>query len=148
MEIIIQILSTVALVLGIATAEVLATRALGNLKKSWLYIIEIVLFVFIVIVIFNTITLTEFSDTLFVAIYFFIGFLTILFVRSLIGGFGFLGEQVKKKALRIKDEKDFIIGLKKALERRKFKEEGIKRIAKEVGFSKKKVDDVFKFWEK
>lgn len=144
-ELIIQMVSTLMLVLGIAAGEIVATKTFGVLKKKWLYLVEIGIFVLIIVFIFNTIMLEQFNEIVITAIYFASGFLTILFVRGIISGFGFLAVQIKEKALREYKQEDYIVGLKKALERRSFEEEEIKRIAKEAGFKQSSIRDVFLF---
>lgn len=144
-QLLLQTISTLMLVLGIATGEMTATKAFGVLKKRWLYLVEIVIFVLTIVYIFNTIMLTQLNEFLLIAIYFSCGFLTILFARGLISGLGFLAIQVKEKVLKEYKQEDLCIGLKKALERRGFEEDEIKRIAKEVGFKQNVIRDVFLF---
>lgn len=147
-ELTVQIISTLMLVLGIAAGEATATKAFGALKKRWLYVVEIAIFVLIIVYLFNTIQLTEFSELIVAAIYFFSGFLTILFVRSLISGFGFLAVQIKENVLKEYKQEDYVAGLKKALERRGFSEDEIRRIAKEVGFKDSAIREVLLFGHK
>jgi len=144
-ELIIQMISTLMLVLGIAGGEIVATKTFGVLKKRWLYIVEIGIFVLIIVFIFNTIMLEQFNEFVVLAIYFASGFLTILFVRGLISGFGFLATQVKEKVLKEYKQEDYVAGLKKALERRGLEDEEIQRIAKEVGFKQSAIREVFIF---
>jgi len=144
-ELIVQMISTLMLVLGIASGELVATKTFGVLKKKWLYIVEIGIFVLIIVFILNTVMLEQFNEFVIIAIYFFTGFLSILFVRGLISGFGFLAIQIKENVLKEYKQEDYIAGLKKALERRNFKEEEIKRIAKEAGFKQSAIREVFLF---
>jgi len=144
-ELIVQMISTLMLVLGIASGELVAIKAFGVLKKKWLYIVEIGIFVLIIVFILNTVMLEQFNEFVIIAIYFFTGFLSILFVRGLISGFGFLAIQIKENVLKEYKQEDYIAGLKKALERRNFKEEEIKRIAKEAGFKQSAIREVFLF---
>jgi SOS response regulatory protein OraA/RecX len=62
-------------------------------------------------------------------------------------GFGILAEQVKEKVLKIRKEEDYIIGLRKALQRRSFSSKQIKRIAAETGFNKDKIEKIFDYWQ-
>lgn len=139
MEFLIQIVSTLFLVLGIATGEAAATKAFGALKHAWMYLVEISLFVLIIVAIFNTFGLSQFSIYYVLAIYFLSGMLTIIFVRGILSGAGILATRVNETVLKEKSQLDYVLGLKKALERRGFKENEIKRIAKEVGFSEKNI---------
>lgn len=147
-NLIIQVLATLALVLGILAGESVATKAFGMLKKSWMYIIEILLFVIAIVILMDNFTITEFDSTTIILFYFLIGFLVIIGIRSLMTGFGIMAEQVKHKGLKIKKEEDYIVGLRKALERRGFEKREIRRIAKEIGFKKRKIEDIFDYWGK
>ena len=144
---VIQILTTLALVLGVAAGESIAGKAFGTLKKAWYYVAEIVLFVSAIVVVFNTLVLVEIEGATLILLYFAVGGTAILFVRALLSGFGFIASHIQEKLVRHLDEKDYIIGLKKALERRGFETEETKRIAKEVGFSKKKVNELFSYFK-
>ena len=141
-----QILTTLALVLGIAAGETISTRVFGTLKKRVLYLIEIIFFVVIIVLTFNTITMTKYSNIIIVSLYFFNGFLTIIFVRGIISGLGLFSIHIKKNILRQKDEVDYILGLKKSLERHGFGIKDIFKIAKETGFSKKNIDKVLTYF--
>lgn len=146
MSLLIQIITTLALVFGIVIGEAISTKAFGTLKKVWLYLVEIAIFVITIVFIFNTIALTEHSDFAITLIYFFSGFLTIIFSRGIITGLGIFSEHIKKDILRQKDEIDYVIGLKKALERRGFKIKEIIRISKEIGFSNKNIEKVLVYF--
>lgn len=145
-DLIVQILSTFALVLGVAGGEALASRAFGMFKKPWMYLFEIVAFVVGIVIIFNVFSFTEFDAVLFILTYFAIGFLMLLVVRGTMTGAGIIAEHVKEKVLKVRDEKDYILGLNKALERRGFEKEEIVRIAKEIGYNPNLVDDVLIFF--
>ena len=142
-----QILTTLALVLGIAFGEIISARVFGTLKRKGLYLIEIGFFVVIIVLIFNTLALTEYSNIIAILLYFLIGLLTIIFVRGVITGLGLFSEHIKKNILKQKDEVDYIIGLKKALERRGLSIEDIVKIAKEAGFSKRNIDKVLVYFD-
>jgi hypothetical protein len=144
-DLISQTLSTITLILGIAMGEILATRAFGMLKKRWLYFVEIALFVVIIVLILNTVMLSQFDITVIMLINFFCGMLSILFVRGVISGVGFLADHIKEKVLKEYKQEDLCAGLKKALERRGFEENEIKRVAKEVGFKQNVIREVFLF---
>jgi hypothetical protein len=141
MELLLQVVSTLLLVLGIAAGETLATKAFGALKHAWMYLVEIALFVVIIVSIFNTIVLSESNLYYLLAVYFCSGLLTIIFVRAIFSGAGILAVRAKEVLLKEKKEMDYVLGLKKALERRGFKEKEIKRVAKEAGFSEKTIRD-------
>lgn len=144
-DLIVQMISTLMLVLGIASGELIATKAFGILRKKWLYVVEIGIFVLIIVFILNTVMLEKFNEFIIITIYFLTGFLSILFVRGMISGFGFLAIQIKENILKEYKQEDYIAGLKKALERRNFKEEEIKRIATETGFKQSSIREVFLF---
>jgi len=57
-------------------------------------------------------------------------------------GLGLFSKRIKKDVLKQKNEVDYIVGLKKSLERRGFSAEDIINVAKEVGFSRKNIDKV------
>jgi low affinity Fe/Cu permease len=111
-----------------------------------MYIFEIVSFVIGIVIIFNFFSFTDFSAALFILTYFGIGFLVILVVRGVMTAAGAIAEHVKENVLKVKDDKDYIIGIKKALERRGFESEEIVKIAKEVGYKPDLVDDVLIFF--
>jgi hypothetical protein len=144
-DMLVQMVSTLMLVLGIAAGELIATKTFGVLKKKILYIVEIGIFVLIIVFIFNSIMLEQYNTIAVAAIYFASGFLTILFVRGMISGLGFFAVQIKEKVLKIYKQEDYVAGLKKSLERRGFEEDEIKRIAKEVGFKQNAIREVFIF---
>ncbi|MDD5181757.1 MAG: hypothetical protein PHC66_01135 [Candidatus Nanoarchaeia archaeon] len=145
-DVLVQILSTFALVLGVAGGEALASRAFGMFKKPWMYLFEIVAFVVGIVIIFNFFSFTDFSAVLFILTYFAIGFLVILVVRGIMTAAGVFAEHIKEKVLKVRDEKDYVLGLNKALERRGFAKAEIVRIAKEVGYKPDLVDDVLIFF--
>ena len=147
MTLLIQILTTLVLVIGIILGESISTKAFGMFKKTWFYLIEITFFVLILVLIFNSVSLTEYSEIATLLIYGISGFLTIIFVRGVMSGLGIFSKHVEKKVLRKKDEKDYIIGLKKSLERRGFEIEEIIKIAKETGFRKDIIDKVLTYFE-
>ena len=60
---------------------------------------------------------------------------------------GLFAEQIKKTISKEKNETDYIIGLKRALERRKIENNEIQKIAKEAGFNKKSIEKVFDWWQ-
>jgi len=145
-DVIVQILSTFALVLGVAGGEALASRAFGMFKKPWMYLAEIVMFVIGIVIIFNFFSFTSFDAVLFILTYFALGFIMIIVARGIMTGAGILAEHVKEKILKVRDDKDYLIGLKKALERRGFEGEEIVKIAKEVGYKQELVEDVLVFF--
>ena len=61
-------------------------------------------------------------------------------------GAGILAERAAVKIFKIRNEKDYILGLKKSLERRGFELEDIIKIAKEVGYKETNVDNVLLFF--
>lgn len=142
MSLLLQILATIFLVLGISLGEILSARAFGLFKKNWMYLVEILLFIPLLIAILNYIKFEEISLTKIVFINFIIGFSLIIFIRGLLSGAGIFAERVKEVILKIRKEEDYLLGLKKALERRGFKLTEIKRIAKEIGFDEKKISEV------
>jgi len=146
MNIILQIITTLALISGISIGEFLSTKVFGILKKSWLYIVELLIFVIIIVTILNSISLEIYSIYLIAVIYFISGFLTIIFVRGIISGLGLFSEHFKRNILKNKNELDYILGLKKALERRKFKQDDILKILKEVGFSEKNINKIINYF--
>jgi len=139
-ETIIQILTTFALILGVAGGETVSSKVFGLLKKSWHYLVEIAIFVLIMVIILNTIVFTEFESVTVILSYFAMGFGTIITIRAGISGFGFLTEHIKNEILKTKEEEDFIIGLKKSLERRGIAHKEIFKISKEIGFSQNKIN--------
>jgi predicted TIM-barrel fold metal-dependent hydrolase len=147
-DVIIQVLATLALVLGVAAGETIATRAFGAMKKSWYYLIEIGIFVAAIVIILNSFAITELDSTLIILFYFFTGAITIAFIRAIITGFGVMSEQIKEKVLKVRKEEDYIVGLRKALQRRGLEAKEIKRIAKETGFSNDKIEGIFDFLDK
>jgi low affinity Fe/Cu permease len=133
-------------VLGVAGGEAIATRAFGFFKKPWMYIAEIVMFVIGIVIIFNFFSFTSLDAVLFVLTYFVLGLIVIIVARGIMTGAGILAEHVKENILKVRDERDYLIGLKKALERRGFESEEIVKIAKEVGYKPDLVDDVLVFF--
>lgn len=147
MNLIFQIITTLALVIGIFLGEAVSTKAFGTFKKWWYYLIEIVLFVTIIVVVFSTIEIEIYAENISYIISFLIGFISIIFARGLISGLGFFSVHFKEKVLKKRNELDYIIGLKRALKRRNFKKEEIKKILNEVGFSDKRIEKVEKFFK-
>lgn len=146
-EILIQVLATFALVLGIIGGEIASTKAFGILKKSWMYLVEILVFVVALVILLDNFAITELNSSLIILFYFFTGCITIIAIRAGMTGFGIVSEQIKEKIIKVRKEKDYIVGLRKALKRRGFETKEMKRIAKEVGFKKEKIEDVFGYWE-
>jgi hypothetical protein len=146
-DLIVQVLATLALVLGIAAGESLVTRAFGTFKKSWYYLIEVAIFVVSIVVILNNFAIKELNSTFIILFYFITGLVIIICIRAAMTGFGILAEQVKEKVLKIRKEEDYIIGLRKALQRRSFSSKQIKRIAAETGFNKDKIEKIFDYWQ-
>ncbi len=148
MNLIFQVITTLALVLGIFLGEAVSTKAFGTFEKWWYYLIEIILFVIIIVIVFSIIEIEFYAENITYLISFLVGFISIIFARGVISGLGFFSEQFKEKILKQKNEMDYIIGLKKALGRRNFKDDEIKKISKEVGFYDKKIKKVDMFFKK
>jgi hypothetical protein len=145
-DLITQILATLGLVLGIAGGETAATRAFGIFKKKWLYIVEISFFVICIVIVFNTLMIVQMESYWLIFLYFLSGFLIIIFIRAAMTGAGIFAEQIMENVIKPRKEEDYILGLKKALERRGFKVKEIRRMAREIGYSEEKIGNVFDFW--
>jgi hypothetical protein len=137
---ILQFIITISLISGITIGEIISTKVFGALKKKIYVLIELILFVAIIILATSTV---QVKDVSYAGLYYLlIGAITIIFVRGIMTFGGIFSIKVMK-ALKIKNELDYIIGTRKALERRGFKEYEIKRILKEIGFPNKKIEMVF-----
>ncbi|MCD6547725.1 MAG: hypothetical protein J7K22_04205 [Nanoarchaeota archaeon] len=138
---ILQMLATLSLVIGITIGEFLASKVFGVFKKMYMQILEVVLFVVLLVFILNS--FVPYNSWFSLLIYFVIGFITVVFVKGVLSGAGILSYHLSKKMIKKRDSTDLLIGLKKALERRGFKQEDIKRIAKECGFKDVEIKKVF-----
>ncbi|MCD6576298.1 MAG: hypothetical protein J7K73_04025 [Nanoarchaeota archaeon] len=146
MNLYLQILTTLSLVGGIFVGELAATKVFGVMKKTIYFLAEIVIFVALIVVLTNSMQITDpYVGSI---VYFIVGFTTIVFVRGVITGLGLMSEKASKKVMHKKDEMDYLFGLRKSLERRGFSNKEIKRIAKEVGFSEKLIEKAFDFLKK
>jgi len=145
MELLFQLASTLALILGIILGEVLAIKSFGIIKNKIYYLLDILLFVCILVIALNKFIVPSFDLLRLIFVNFSIGFITIIFARGVVSLAGFLSKRTYEKIARPLDQEDFIIGLKTALKRRGFDENEIYRIAKEVGFNNKKIREIIYF---
>ena len=147
-ELIVQILATLALILGVAGGEIIATRAFGKMKKSWMYLLEIFLFVLSIVVVLRNFEITKLDSSFIILFYFLTGLVLIIFIRSLMTGFGILSESIKEMVMKTKKQEDYIIGMSRALRQRGIKGEEAEKILKETGFDEEKIYDVLDYLEK
>jgi hypothetical protein len=143
MDLLLQLFSTFALILGIAAGENIATRAFGMLKRPAMYLIEVFLFVVSIVVVFSIFIIQFTNLSIIILFYSSLGFVLILGIRGVITLIGLISYHIREDVLKVKDNRDYMIGLKKSLERRAFEKEEIRRILIEAGFTADEVEPIF-----
>jgi hypothetical protein len=142
-EILLQMALTLSLVVSAMLGELVSTKVFGTLKSAWLYIIDIILFVVVMVVVLNSIGVYE--ALIAVPLYFISGFLTIVSVRGLTTLMGFesakLAEKGKISEVR---EEHYIKNLRRNLERYNMEEDEIEEVLLNSGFKKRLVQGEFR----
>ena len=70
MTLLLQVLTTISLIIGVITGEFFSTKAFGNIRKSWVYIAEVAVFVTIIVLVLSNISITDYSGLITIGIYF------------------------------------------------------------------------------
>jgi len=129
-EIVVQIISLMALLIGILIGEILAFRAFGKPKPKML-LLDMFIFVVILVLIYSFISFTE-VGVLFYVTNFFIGAVCIVSVRGL--------ESLLRLTESPKTEDKIAVNIIRALSRYGLDEAEIKAVLKRSGLSPKSVD--------
>ena len=129
-------IETIAFVIGAVVGGFISNYAFKKNRNLINEVLEIVIFYLIAFILSEHVY--NFSPFIFGTI----GFFSAIAARGISSNFNQAAFEIKKKAKvgRI----GLLIGLENALRRRGFEKEEIIKIAKEVGFSKKEVDEVIK----
>lgn len=135
-----QIVTTLSFVFGIFTGEILASKIFGVPKRMLIQLLEIILFIVIVMVIFNFLLISGYAFYLTLAIYFVIAFLVIFFLRGTTTLLGRASLRLQKT--KEKEREDNVVDLTRSLARRGYNESEIRRMLIESGFDKKKIDNI------
>ena len=145
-DIIFQLITTLCLILGVVSGEAISNRIFGYTKKWYLNIIEIFLFVFLLILMFNNIYVKELNPIIIFLLNFAFGITAITAARSITSGAGFFSYRIKQKYFLKKElnEDLLIIGLTRNLLNKGMNKESIKELLENSGFNKKKTRKVIK----
>jgi len=130
MALIVQILSLMALLVGILAGEIVAFRAFGKPKPKIL-LIDLVVFVVMISLIYSFVTFTE-AGAVFYAANFLIGAVTIVSVRGL--------ESLLRLTESPRGEEKIAVNIIRILSRYGLDDEEIKGVLKRSGISPKSVD--------
>lgn len=143
-DIILQVALTLSLVFSVVLGESLSTRVFGVLKNSWLYLLDILLFVVLVVVALNNIGVE--NPVIALPLYFLSGFLIIISVRGLTTLLGFeSAKSIRRDKKRVEaNEEHYIENLIRNLERYNLKVDEIKEVLLNSGFKKKLVEKKFR----
>ena len=141
-----QILATVFLVFGVITGEAVSVRVFGFAKKWYLNLFEVVLFVFILINLFNLIYVQENDYYLLTTVNYFLGLLTIIFTKGVTSAFGFISNKIiEKQKLKLEPKEEmFIYGLTRNLLNNGLGKREIRNVLGNSGFNKRKINNVVK----
>ncbi len=143
-DIILQVALTLSLVFSVVLGESLSTRVFGVLKNSWLYLLDILLFVVLVVVALNNIGVE--NPVIALPLYFLSGFLIIISVRGLTTLLGFeSAKSIRRDKKRVEaNEEHYIENLIRNLERYNLKVDEIEEVLLNSGFKKKLVEKKFR----
>jgi hypothetical protein len=143
-DIILQVALTLSLVLSVVLGESLSTRVFGVLKNSWLYLLDILLFVVLVVVALNNIGVE--NPVIALPLYFLSGFLIIISVRGLTTLLGFeSAKSIRREEKRVEaNEEHYIENLIRNLKRYDLKTDEIEEVLLNSGFKKKLVEKKFR----
>ncbi len=130
--------------LGVITGEAIAVNTFGIIKKWYLSLIDVFIFIVIITVLFNvTLVKSEFKGLWFLS--FFFGFISSLISHSITTGVGFFGVKIANK-MRINkiNEGTIIIGLIRNLLNNGLSKNEIKNVLISSGLNKRKVNYAIK----
>ncbi|MFA5405764.1 MAG: hypothetical protein WC307_00170 [Candidatus Nanoarchaeia archaeon] len=145
-DLILQIITTLCLIIGIITGETISNKLFGYTKKWYLNIIEIFLFITLLITLFNNLYLQEINPIMMLTINFFFGLTAITITRAITSGAGFLSKRTKERATSKKEVTDdvILIGLTRNLFNKGLSKEEITNLLENSGFKTRKVKKVIK----
>ncbi len=136
-ELIIQVASLLSLLFGILIGEVVTLKVFGRPKPK-IIMLDIVVFVLILVLIFNYVSLTELGYVYY-ALNFVVGLFAIILVRAV--------ESVLKLTESPKEEEKIAVNVVRLLSRYGVSEEEIKNVLKRSGISPKIVDRLNEYVE-
>ncbi len=135
---IVQMAQALALVFGSILGEALTLRVLGFPRVKTLYVLEVVIFVSLILLLFNN--LPYFPLYLSIIVIFLVGFYASMASRTISTLFGLLSLTLKQRKKR--ELKPILRNLLKLLKRRGMKEEEIVEILVNAGFHPREVRDL------
>ncbi len=141
-NILLQVITTICLVTGIITGETISNKLFGYIRKWYLNIIEIFLFITLLIMLFNSVYVQETNTAMIFIINFFFGLTAITATRGITSGAGFLSKRTKEKYFAKKEINDdvILIGLTRNLLNKGLSKEEISELLKNSGFKAGKVN--------
>ncbi len=143
-NILFQIITALCLVFGVLTGEIISNNIFGFFKKTYLNIIEIVVFISLLIVLFNNFYVKELNVLTVFSINFIFGLISILITRGVMSGAGLFSIKIKERySLKSEiDEDILIIGLSRNLLNNGFTKVRIIDLLVNSGFNKRKVKKI------
>ena len=136
-ELLVQVASLLSLLFGILIGEVVTIKIFGR-PKSKIIILDIVVFVLILVLIFNYVSLTELGY-IYYALNFVVGLFVIVLLRAI--------ESTLKLTENPKEEEKIAVNVIRILSRYGVSEEEIKYVLKKAGISSKIVDRMSEYLE-
>lgn len=135
-----NIILTLSFVFGILFGEISASKIFGAPKKLLIQIGEIVVFIVVVLVIFNFIFIEQENFPLVLTIYFSVSFIIIFFLRGITTLLG----KVSIRIAKVEDKKreENVVDFVRSLARRGYTEEEIEDVLIESGFKRSKIKKV------
>jgi len=135
----IQIINTLCLITGVIIGETASNKLFGFAKKWYLNIIEVVLFIIILIALFDNTYIQESNPLITAVINLIFGTTAITITRGLVSGIGFFSKriQIRKGQRNQINETTIIIGLTRNLLRKGIDKEEIINILQNSGLNKR-----------
>ncbi len=140
MDILYQIIMLLALIAGVIVGEGIATRVFGQPKKSWLWIIEILIFVVVLVVVSNEIYVYDLNIGLMSVINGIVGMLTALVSRTASTALGKAGVLPEAVLHGMNREERLALNVARELGKRRFGEKRIREVLEKSGFNKKEIE--------
>lgn len=129
-----QVFITFSIIIGTGLGEAVSIKSFGKPSKSWVSIVQVVLFVGLLITVVNSVTVSSDNLLLTTGVFCFLSFLSIIFSSGLVTFAGLAGRRVKKTVLRKRSDESKIIGLYRSLKHKGVSEEDILDSLSEAGF--------------
>ncbi len=147
--IIAQFIFTISLIFGVSLGSYIASEIFGKPKKWYLSIIEYLIFVFILLVMFETVMVAKLNPFVISFIILFLGLISAITSRAIITGLGLISIRTQQKFMfeeEDMEDKSKLIGLVREI-KKIVPNDKVIEIFYNAGFRKSKIKEIIDFIE-